>query len=282
MSDAGSGVDIDGIILTCDPLLMAVLESLVESAVAAGRIIEQIARAPLAVREKGAGDPVTEADRAADDFLRKQLPLLGKAAWLSEESADQPERLAADRVWIVDPLDGTKEFVRRIPEYAVAIALVEGGSPVMAVVHNPATGSTFSAAVGKGAWRDGRRLQVAEGNRLLASRSEMRAGEFDAFAGWRIDSIGSIAYKLALVAAGEGAVTLSRGPKWEWDVCAGSLIVSEAAGFVATIHGQKFTFNQRFPKVPGVLAGAPLAVRKIREELRQIGVSERMRELETR
>jgi myo-inositol-1(or 4)-monophosphatase len=146
-------------------------------------------------------------------------------------------------------------------------------------VHNPSTGETFSAEAGRGAFAGGERLRVAEGERLLSSRTEMRAGEFDGFDGWQLEPLGSIALKLAMVAAGRGAATLSRGPKWEWDVCAGSLLVTEAGGVATDAFGEELRFNNGFPKVRGVLAGSPNAVARLRAKLGTLGMSSRMDEL---
>lgn len=258
---------------------MSVLDAVIASARDAGRAIQEVAASAIVVSEKGVNDPVTEADRRADALLRSRLTALVDAAWLSEETADDGARLTRDRAWIVDPLDGTKEFIERVPNYSVAVALVERGEPVLAVVHNPSTGEVYWAERARGAFRDGARMRVAEGRRILSSRSEMRAGEFDAFARWELEPVGSIALKLAMVAAGDGAATLSRGPKWEWDVCAGSLLVTEAGGVVTDATNEPLRFNNAFPKVRGVLAGAAGTVAQLRETLAFIGMSSRMDEM---
>lgn len=255
------------------------LQSVIEAARAAGRAIETVARDGFSVEQKGAQGPVTQADRAADDLLHEALLDIEGCGWLSEETADTPARLAENRLWVVDPLDGTKEFVGRIPEYAVAIALVERGEPVLGVIHNPATGETFWAERGLGAYKDGARIAVADGGRILASRSELKSGEFELFpADCDVRPLGSIEYKLARVAAGDAAVTLSRGPKWEWDVCAGSIIVQEAGGLATDVFGNELRFNQAFPKTKGVLAGARRTHARVREIIEGLGVTDRMRE----
>ncbi len=200
--------------------------------------------------------------------------------WLSEETADNPSRLEQQRLWVVDPLDGTKEFVKGIPEYSVAVALVDAGRAILGVVHNPATDETFWAERGAGAFKNGTAIRVAEGSSLLASRSEIKRGEFAPFMqrDWDIRHCGSIEYKLALIAEGAGAATLSRGPKWEWDVCAGAVIVEEAGGVATDVFGSPFTFNQPFPKVKGILAGAPEAYRLALKEAVAMGASDRMNE----
>jgi myo-inositol-1(or 4)-monophosphatase len=255
------------------------LESAIEAARQAGQAIEAVRASAFTVDQKGDAGPVTAADRSADRLLREQLLALHHVGWLSEETADTRDRLEQKAVWVVDPLDGTKEFVKGLPEYVVAIGLVEHGVPVLGVIHNPQTGETFWAQRDGGAFRDGVRIHVGEGNRLLASRSETKRGEFAPFADWRVDAVGSIQYKLALVAAGEGAVTLSRGPKHEWDVCAGALIVTEAGGTATDMFGEPLQYNQSFPKVPGILAGAPKAYDRALSQLRETGASDRMDEL---
>ena len=263
--------------------LRALLDETAGIAAGAGRLIQAVRAQGVEADSKGELGPVTRADREADGLLKRELRRLMPVGWLSEETADSRERLDAERVWIVDPLDGTREYVEGVEEYAVAIALVEADQPVLGVVHNPATGETFAAARGGGAYRNGSRIQVREGDVILASRSETARGEFEPFEGtWRITPVGSIQYKLAMVAAGEGAVTFSRGPKHEWDVCAGALIVAEAGGSVTDLFGERLRFNRPFPKTRGILAGAPEAYARALEELKKVGASERMSELDDR
>lgn len=262
--------------------LAELAKAVIAAAGAAGRVIEEVRAATTGVEvtEKADLSPVTIADKESDALLRVRLTaLLPGAGWLSEETADDPSRLTHSDTWIVDPLDGTKEFIAGIPQYAVAIGLVHKGEPVIGVVHNPVSGEMFSAVRGGGAWKDDAPILVAEHGALLASRSEVKRGEFAPFTDWRLEPIGSIALKLALVASGHGAATLSRGPKWEWDVCAGSLIVREAGGRASDMFGQELRFNNPHPKVRGVLAGAPNAFARALSRLREVGESERMAEL---
>lgn len=259
------------------------LDDVCEIAIAAGRRIEKVRAEGLTTRTKDDLSPVTRADREADSLLRERLLGLKRIGWLSEETADDGARLERARLWVVDPLDGTKEFIEGLPEYSVAIALVEDGVPTLGVVHNPATGDLFAARRGTGATRNGEQIRVIEGHVLLASRSELRRGEFEPFEeSWNVRPVGSIQYKLALVAAGEAGVTFSRGPKHEWDVCAGALIVTEAGGKATDLFGDPLRYNQPFPKVKGILAGAPAACARARQQLAQIGASDRMDEFEGR
>jgi len=245
----------------------------------AGARIEAVRRTGIAVDTKADDSPVTRADREADTLLREALPRILPAGWLSEETKDDEARLDERRVWIVDPLDGTKEFVAGVPEYAVAVALVEKGEPILGMIHNPVTGDEFWAVRGEGAYRNGSAIRVGESDVMLASRSEVKRGEFEPFTDWTVRATGSIAYKLALIAAGEGGATISRGPKHEWDVCAGTILVAEAGGRVADAFGGPLRFNQAFPKVRGILAGAPAAYERCLALVREIGASDRMQEL---
>ncbi len=254
------------------------IEKVVEAARAAGRVIEEVRARGFEVEQKGKQGPVTEADHAADALLKERLLAVENCGWLSEETADDKSRLHQDRLWVVDPLDGTKEFVEGLPQYSVAVALVENGEPVLGVVHNPATGETFWATRGEGAFADGTPIRVAEGTELLASRSEVKRGEFTPFVGtWDVTAVGSIEYKLAIVGAGRAAATFSRGPKWEWDVCAGAVIVTEAGGVATDLFGNALRFNQTFPKTKGILVGAPNAYARAAEQLAETGASDRMK-----
>ena len=236
----------------------------------AGQAIFQMAAEGFETAYKANEDPVTTADLRADSILRKGLiedfPGTG---WLSEETRDDSGRLDKRLVWVVDPIDGTKEFVGGIPEYAVSVALVEYGLPVLAVVYNPATEEMFVAAKGQGAWLNGEAINaehaLAARPVLLASRSEVKRGEFEPFEPFaEIRPCGSIAYKLALVAAGVADATFSLGPKNEWDIAAGVLLVSEANGQVADTRDKSFTFNQRSTLVDGIVATTKRALQPVR------------------
>jgi len=256
-----------------------VLQSVLQATYDAGKRIEAVRASGVTVRDKADASPVTEADHAADEILHTRLLALADIGWLSEETVDAPERLQASDLWIVDPLDGTREFIMGLPEYTVAVALIRDGQPALGVVHNPSTDDTFWAERGKGAFRNGKPIRVVEGPRLLASRSELKRGEFEPFnAEWDVQPVGSIEYKLALIAAGDGAVTLSRGPKHEWDVCAGALIVEEAGGRATDLFGGPLIYNQSFPKVRGILAGAPGAYDRAATRIAESGASDRMGE----
>jgi myo-inositol-1(or 4)-monophosphatase len=228
----------------------------------AGEAVMGWFRADPEVRFKSPDQPVTEADLAADRILHRAL--LGERpgyGWLSEETADSPARLACERLWVVDPIDGTNSFVLGRAEFALSVALVDGGRAVLGVVFNPATGELYHAVDGGGAFLNGVPIRVsttapdAPVLRISASRWEMERGELDHFhAPWQVSPLGSTAYKMAKVAEGATDVFISAGPKNEWDVAGAAVIVAEAGGRVTGPRGIPFCYNQPNPAWRGVVA----------------------------
>jgi myo-inositol-1(or 4)-monophosphatase len=218
-------------------------------------------RGDYQIGSKGKDNPVTEADLEADRALKRLLhDPFPEYGWLSEETADSDARLKCRRVWIVDPLDGTKEFIQGIPEFCVAVALVEEGHPVLGVTYNPITREMFWSARGMGCHLNTEavrvtRTRVLRRANVLASRSETARGEWEVFHGrLKVSPTGSVAYKLALVAAGKGDATFTRSPKSEWDIASGAALLAEAGGTMTDIHGAMIRFNQRRVKVAGMIA----------------------------
>jgi myo-inositol-1(or 4)-monophosphatase len=208
-------------------------------------------------------DPVTEADRVANDVLRKALVQDGEG-WLSEESLDDKQRLEKDRVWVVDPLDGTREFVAGIPEWCVSVALVEHRQAVAGGICNPATGELILGSLETGVTLNGKSVCASQreslaGASVLASRSEVKRGEWDRFrsAPFTIRPLGSVAYKLGLVAAGLADATWTLVPKHEWDVAAGVALVEAAGGFVRDLKSAPVRFNSASALLSGLVAGGP-------------------------
>jgi myo-inositol-1(or 4)-monophosphatase len=237
-----------------------------EAAIAAGKVImkyyregEQVANS-AEVREKSLNNPLTEADLEADRLLRQMLldarPDYG---WLSEETVDSSTRLGKKRVWVVDPIDGTKEFIIGLPQFAVSIGLVEDGKPIAACVHNPAVNELFLAELGKGTTLNHQAVNTTPrsqltGSSCLASRSETKRGDWDCFkTEFALTMMGSIAYKLAMVAAGRYDLTFTLTPKNEWDFCAGELLVTEAGGQVTHKDGTFCQYNKEDPRVRSLL-----------------------------
>jgi myo-inositol-1(or 4)-monophosphatase len=215
----------------------------------------------IAAEYKAGLDPVTEADLAVNALLHKEL-LREDEGWLSEESADDLLRVQRKNVWIVDPLDGTREFVAGIPEFCVSVAYAEHGRVVAGGIFNPATNEVFLGAVGAGMMYNGKPAQASprttlKGATVLASRSETKRGEWKQFeaAEFRVQPMGSVAYKLARVAAGLEDATFTLVPKHEWDVAAGAALVESAGGFVRTLDNQPLLCNQADPLISGLVAG---------------------------
>jgi myo-inositol-1(or 4)-monophosphatase len=283
-----------------DDLLLAVA-----AACEAGRGIMEAFGQEHDVVQKGPDQPLTAADLAADRALRERLcggrPDYG---WLSEETADGPDRLGRRLVWIVDPIDGTRSFIQARREFAVSVGLSRGGAAVLGVVHNPATGEVYWAVRGGGAFladaagkaagdaaavlQAGRPLRVrgpdaAGPASYVASRSELAAGELAPFlTDARMVPTGSTAYKLARVAAGAADAYVSRGPKSEWDVCAGVLLVEEAGGAATDTDGAPVVYNRRHPFVRGVIAANPALHGQLVARVRRLGPLPRTEEEEAR
>lgn len=245
----------------------------------AGEIIMALYGKDYPIDHKGKNNPVTAADLEANRKIHEiVLGRFPEDGWLSEENQDNPKRLAISRVWIVDPIDGTKEFIEGIPQFAVSIALVVDGEPTVGVVYNPVKGEFYRAAKSVGATLNGRPIRVSsrekiDGASLLISRSEPRR-RFEVFTGvCRLKPVGSIAYRLALAAAGEGDGSLTFRLIHEWDICAGVLIVEEAGGMVMNGGGKKMVFNQKETTCRGVVASnevlAPIIQEMSAQEMSQ-------------
>src|SRR4030088_42362 len=241
--------------------------SRIEAALEAAReVFSRFTPGAIEAEYKSGHDPVTEADRAVDAVLRDNLLRDGEG-WLSEESVDDYSRLSKQRVWVVDPLDGTREFVMGLPEFCVSIGFVENGRPVAGGIYNPATKETFLGAADAGGLYNGKpappsRRASLDGAFILASRSEVKRGEWKQFENGpcKIQAMGSVAYKLALVSVGLADVTFTLTPKNEWDVVAGAVLAESAGGFVGTLERTKLTANRRDPLLPGLLASGPFLV----------------------
>jgi myo-inositol-1(or 4)-monophosphatase len=230
---------------------------------AAREVLNRFTPGAIATEYKVGHDPVTEADRAVDEVLRKTLLRAGEG-WLSEETVDDFTRLDKARVWVVDPLDGTREFVQGIPEFCVSIAMVENGIPVAGGICNPATDELILGSRDTGVTYNGEPAYPSQrkdlhGALVLASRSETKRGEWKQFESteFTICPMGSVAYKLGLVAAGRADLTFTLVPKNEWDVAAGAALVLSAGGFVQTLEHTDLKCNRRNPLISGLIAGGP-------------------------
>ncbi|MEL6914821.1 MAG: 3'(2'),5'-bisphosphate nucleotidase CysQ [Pseudomonadota bacterium] len=243
------------------------LELLEDAAREAGEIALRHFRSDPKTWDKGGGaGPVTEADLAVDTHLRQRLlGALPGMGWLSEETEDGPDRLSRAATFIVDPIDGTRAFIEGSNTWAISAALVEEGRPVAAVVHLPARALTYTAARGQGARKNGAPIRAArestpETADVLSARSNFTPRY------WRrvpprpeLSFRSSLAYRMALVAEGRFDAMLTLRNTWEWDVAAGTLLVTEGGGRVTTTRGAP-RFNGPSAALPGLLAGAETLV----------------------
>ncbi|SFP67927.1 myo-inositol-1(or 4)-monophosphatase [Sphingomonas rubra] len=208
--------------------------------------------------EKEEGSPVCEVDLDVDRMLHARLTaLLPDAGWLSEETADAPERLSRARVWVVDPIDGTRDYIRGREGWCVSVALVEHGRPILAVLDAPARREAWIAVAGRGACRNGVPLAAGSRTDLVGARvpaDTLPKAERDVVA---VAKPNSIALRIAMVAADEADLVATRRWGNEWDIAAAVLIASEAGAGVTDALGAPLAFNQPDPKAFGLLVAAP-------------------------
>ncbi len=210
---------------------------------------------------KDDGTPVSDADLAIDELLKERLhgarPGYG---WLSEETKDTPDRLTYSRVWVIDPIDGTRAFLEGTEHWCIVAALVEHGRPVLGAVYLPLGDRMYAARLGAGAWLNGRRLAVSQrrelaGSRVIAHQGILRPER------WRrpwpslnVSMTTALALRLCLVADGSYDAAVAIGEKSDWDLAAGDLIVHEAGGQVSDLDGGRLTYNRRKPRQAGLVA----------------------------
>lgn len=232
-----------------------------DAALEAGRIMLARRQAGLTVRSKAGGSPVTDADMAVNAFLTDALcPARPDYGWLSEETVDDPARLEAQRIFVVDPIDGTTAFIKGKPWFSVALAVVEDGRPIAGVVHAPALGETYEAAAGSGARLNGEPISPSRARTLQDLAMLGDPAVFPRDRGWpamQVTRRNSIAYRMALVAAGAFDAAVAFGPRWDWDVAAGAAVAAEAGAVVTDPQGRPFRFNRPDPRQPGLLCAAP-------------------------
>lgn len=220
--------------------------------------------------EKAPGNPVCEIDLAVNDMLREELRAIDpEAGWLSEETADHAHRLLVPRIWVVDPIDGTRDYMRGRPGWAVSVALVEGGEPLIGVLDAPARGERWLAVKGKGAWRNGQPLTTSSREVFAGARVPTDAlPKVDADL-TAVHKPNSIALRIAMVAADEADLLATIRWGNEWDIAAAVLIAKEAGATVTDAFGGALRFNSTKGEAFGVIASAPgihaAAVERLRE-----------------
>ncbi|MFC0589737.1 3'(2'),5'-bisphosphate nucleotidase CysQ [Novosphingobium aquiterrae] len=207
--------------------------------------------------EKQPGDPVSEADMAVDAFLKRELAaLLPSAGWLSEETIDAPERLAGDLLWLVDPVDGTRDFIRGRPGWAVSVALISSGRPLLGMLAAPARDEFWHGESGRGAWRNGQRLVSSTRETLPGARVPALALPPSDIDLTMVDQPNSIALRMAMVAADEADLVATLRWGFEWDIGAAALIAREAGAVVTDAFGAPLNYNKRDPRAFGVLVSS--------------------------
>ncbi|HXK54026.1 MAG TPA: 3'(2'),5'-bisphosphate nucleotidase CysQ [Hyphomicrobiales bacterium] len=237
---------------------MALLEEAVRAA--AKVAMGFFGKDPKSWKKDKDNSPVSEADLATDEVLRRLLTAARPGfGWISEESAHKPPAEGEDRMWIVDPIDGTRGFLGGRPEWAVSAALVQGRRPLAGIVFNPAADRLYAATTGGGAFLNGRPIKAPPGGsltgaRMLAYDGALRDGRWSRpWPEMQIERVNSIAYRLCLVASGDFDASISTSPKSDWDLAAADLIVHEAGGRVTAFNGASFVYNRHAFRHPNVV-----------------------------
>tara|TARA_Y100000589_G_scaffold332224_1_gene390507 strand:+ start:4631 stop:5407 length:777 start_codon:yes stop_codon:yes gene_type:complete len=239
-----------------------------EAILEAGKIAKKYFSKEIKQWDKSPNNPVTEVDYAVNDSLALSLRNNRISyGWLSEESEDDSQRLNKNYVWTIDPIDGTKAFIEKKPEFTISIALVHDSKPILGLVYNPITEELFEAEIGNGSYLNGKKIQVS--NNTSLSRGNFLGGKKflsnkkNIFSHAKFSFIGSIAYRMALVAKGEydGTITLSN--KSDWDIAAGNLIVEEAGGKVTMKNGEGIQYNKKNILHPNLIVANSVIHRKI-------------------
>ncbi len=234
------------------------IDTVADVAAEAGRLAHLNWRGDFKVWEKSPGHQVCDVDVAVNDLLRARLTALDpEAGFLSEEALDSTARLDKTRVWIVDPIDGTRDFIRGRPGWCVAVALVENGQPLFGVLDAPARRERWRAEAGKGASRNGLPIGVSDRAEFPGSRvpaHNLPKADADLVC---VDQPNSIALRIAMVASAEADLVATLRWGHEWDVAAAALIAREAGATVTDALGAPLTFNTHHAEAFGVLVATP-------------------------
>jgi myo-inositol-1(or 4)-monophosphatase len=212
----------------------------------------------LEVWEKAPGNPVCAADLAVDAFLKRELAaLLPAAGWLSEETADAPARLDGGLVWLVDPIDGTRDYINGRTGWAVSVALVSQGRPLFGLLEAPARGESWFAEAAQGGWRNEERLSASKRSDIAGARvpaHHLPEADADLV---MVDQPNAIALRMAMVAANEADLVATVRWGFEWDIAAAGLIAREAGAAVTDAFGNPLNYNKPDPRAFGVLVTSP-------------------------
>lgn len=223
---------------------------------------------------KDGNEPVTEIDLAVNQSLKETLigarPDYG---WLSEESTDDKTRLGKKYVWVVDPIDGTRAYIKGNPDFSISVALLENNVPVLGITFAPALDKFYEAAKQSGCFLNGEKVEVRKAKDLKGMRLQSDPGYIGNTPRWHhpwpemsVSKYQSFALRLAAFAAGEADAVLAARPKSEWDVAAGAVLIKEAGGVLCNQAGKPFAFNQENTRLHQIMAFSP----GLREEFLKI------------
>ena len=264
---------------TTDHSLGADLDLILKAAHEAGQLAVRLRKAGLTTETKDDGTPVSNADLAVDSLLKA---MLGAArpdyGWLSEETADDPARLKCRRLFVVDPIDGTRAYVKDRPWWVVSIAVVEDGRPTVGVIYAPDVDETYHAVTGQGAWRNGVAISPSEATgvedcAMLADAPMFKHPAWPTpWPPMQVASRNSVAYRLCLVASGDFDAALALSSKSEWDLAAADLIATEAGCLVTDHKGRAFRYNQEHPKMRSLVCAGPALHGLILDRVRPINL----------
>ncbi|ASP20693.1 inositol-1-monophosphatase [Antarctobacter heliothermus] len=241
------------------------LALLIDAARQAGDIARSFVGGPLDVQFKAADDsPVTKADLAVNTHLTQVLrDARPHYAWFSEETPDDTARLSAKRVFIVDPIDGTRSFIEGDKTWAHALAVVEDGRTTAAVIYLPMMDKLYSARLGGGAFLNDQSISAdtvttPEAAQVLATRASLNPEWWPGgIPDMRRSFRPSLSYRQSLVAEGRYDAMFTFRPTWEWDIAAGALILSEAGATITDRRGAPLRFNAAHPQADGLVAANP-------------------------
>jgi myo-inositol-1(or 4)-monophosphatase len=239
----------------------------------AGALALQSFKSPVKSWTKAGDSPVCEADIALDALLRQRLDATAPpCAWLSEETEDDPARLAAERVWIVDPIDGTRAFLAGRDDWCVSVALAERGRPIVAAIYAPASDDLFVATAGGGATHNGRPIAATGGSALERARvagPDRRLARLAPFGIVAEPKVLALALRVTWVAQGRLDMALGGPNSNDWDLAAADLLVHEARGVLTTLAGETLVYNRPMPKHSALLAAGRARHRALIDLMRE-------------
>jgi len=251
----------------------AVAQHLAASVREAGTLALKSFKGTIKSWSKAGDSPVSEVDLALDALLRERLDAAGlPCAWLSEETEDDPARLSAERVWIVDPIDGTRAFLAGRDDWCVSVALAERGRPVVAAVYAPSSDDLFVATAGGGATHNGRPMAASEGSSLDGARvagPDRRLARLAPFGIVAEPKVHALALRVTWVALGRLDIALGGPNSNDWDLAAADLLVHEARGVLTTLAGETLVYNRPKPKHSALLAAGRARHRALSDLMRE-------------